>query len=122
MKSISPEKKLELVRRIREESNQNQSLIAGRETILGTSEGSITGIKRHSLMKLRIMSALLLFLFCIWAKYGGGGEFLQYDELQTALQQEIELNAIDFMDELPYTLTNADASADVGTMRIEEGQ
>ena len=87
MKSISPEKKLELVRRIREESNQNQSLIAGRETILGTSEGSITGIKRHSLMKLRIMSALLLFLFCIWAKYGGGGEFLQYDELQLSYEK-----------------------------------
>lgn len=120
MKSISPEKKLELVRRIREESHQNQSLMTGRESILNPSEPE--GIIRHPRSgKARIMLAVLLFLFCLWTKYTGGLELMQYEDLRLALRQEIDLNAIDFIEDLPYTLTNADAAVEIGTMRIEEG-
>ena len=41
--------------------------------------------------------------------------------LAALLRQEIDLNAIDFIEDLPYTLTNADAAVEIGTMRIEEG-
>ncbi|MDO5573381.1 MAG: hypothetical protein Q4G60_05295 [bacterium] len=121
MKTISPEKKLELVRRIREESNQNQSVMTGRETILSTSGPKQVEGKLPNYRKLRFLLAVSLFLFCFWVKYTGSDQIIGYEDLKAVLKQEIDLNGIDFIEDLPYTLTDADQNTDIGMMKTEEG-
>lgn len=123
MKRHSTEKKLELIKRIREESTHNQSLIMGRESILSDPDMERNHVSGFSFMKVRIMLTIFLFLFCVWYKNTttSSDEF-NYEELRASLQTEIDLNSIDFIGELPYTLTNADSyGLDIGTTKIEEG-
>ena len=120
MKTISPEKKLELVRKIREESNQNQSVMTGRETILNTPGPKQMESKLPNCRKLRFLLAVSLFLFCFWVKYTGSDQIIGYEDLKVVLKQEFDLNGIDFIENLPYTLTDADQNTDIGMMKTEE--
>ncbi len=110
MKKISTEKKLELIKRIREESNHNQSLITGRESILSDSGREAIGGGHFGFGKVRLFLSILLFLFCLWFRFSVGetSESMNYESLRHLLQEEINLNTIDFIGELPYNLTSAD--------------
>ncbi len=123
MANRSTDKKLELIRRIREESNHNQTIITGREDILKDPVEHGQNHKKGFLLKLRSIVAMMLFLLCFWCqKVDTNLDFFDYEQITTYLSEEINLNSIDFMEDIPYTLDNAKSmELDFGKIINEEG-
>ncbi len=119
--SISTEKKLQLIHRIRQEHQNNQSTIRGREAILyGKSlpygalpedgaeyfpEGEVP------VSTFRFRAVIALFLFLVFYVLSSRNETifgLRTDQLQEAVAEDYSPILFDFIGEIPYTLHEAD--------------
>ena len=108
MNKLTAEKKLELVRRLRETSDYNQSKLSyGSRLLYGEeesakAEGYIPGIS----ILLRSIVAILLFIGIAAIRLSGLELFgFDYNRLHAYLSETIDLNSFDFTEDLPYTLT-----------------
>lgn len=125
MSEISAEKKLQVVRQIREDHANNQRLIQGREQILygfhspypayqsdplsKDSDGETFPLKQKSLsFKIRFLVALILLLSLIILDKTKGNvyEYTVSDMaayLETDLTKDFQANLFDFTSVIPYT-------------------
>lgn len=113
---VSSEKKLQLIRRIREENEMNQNTIRGREAFLygkqmpyesfrdSRGEGEM-GETVISTFRLRMAAALLLFgvFYSLVSKdttlFG-----IDSDQVYEAVETDYSPILFDFMNQIPYTL------------------
>ena len=119
--SISTERKLQLIHRIRQEHQNNQSMIRGREAILygkSLSYGALPedgaeyfpeGEAPVSTFRFRVVIALFLFLvFYVIASRNETILGLRTDQIQEAVAEDYSPILFDFIGEIPYTLHEAD--------------
>lgn len=119
MSDITAEKKLELIRNIREENHKNRLNLQSRESILYGHEYCYTGetmqeagkrtVKSVSHLGLRTLFAIILFsLFMILDNTGGvWGDFSSANIYGLLLENNIA-NSFDFIEEITYTLNHAE--------------
>lgn len=119
MSDITAEKKLELIRNIREENHKNRLNLQSRESVLYGHEYCYTGEaineagdgtgKRTSHLGFRILFAIILFsLFIILDNTKGvWGGFSSVDIYGLLLENNIA-NSFDFIEEITYTLNHAE--------------
>lgn len=118
---ISSDKKLQLVRKIREEHQINQNTIRGREAFLYGKNVPYESFQETGLdnmqdmevpvstFRLRMAAALLLF-GVFYSVFSQGKTIFGMNAAQIYEAVETDYSPIlfDFMDEIPYTLGNAD--------------
>ncbi|MBO5092897.1 MAG: hypothetical protein J6C33_00900 [Lachnospiraceae bacterium] len=114
---VSSEKKLQLIRRIREENEMNQNTIRGREAFLHgkqtpyesfrdhKGEGEAGDISAISTFRLRMAAALLLF-GVFYSLVSKDATLFGIDSAQVYQAVETDYSPIlfDFMNQIPYTL------------------
>ena len=139
MEDVTAERRLELVRYIREENNRNRMRMRTRENILyGKRKDTLTGSyagyyeengyesgnplaeetdipsgKVFSGLWVRTLLATVLFAVYIILDFSGGSIFtVNSDTIHTHISENYTPNVIDFMQEITYTLNNADSNTD----------
>ena len=114
---ISSEKKLQLVRKIREEHQMNRDTVRGREAFLygrnvpyesfqdAGMDGMQDGELPVSTFRLRTAAALLLFAF-FYTAFSQNKTIFGLDTQQVYESVETDYSPIlfDFMEQIPYTL------------------
>ena len=115
MDSVSIEKKLQMIQKIRQEHQMNQNAVRGREAVLygnkynifpetERSENGSEGIY-VSTFRLRISAALLLFILFYSVASGDKTFFgINASQVYMAIETDYSANLFDFMEEIPYTL------------------
>jgi len=114
---ISSEKKLQLIRRIRQEQQINQNTMRGREAFLYGKSNSYEPYPDMesdevpeaelpvSTFRLRMAAALLLFaLFYMVSSRDGTIFGIGPAQVYEAVEKDYSSILFDFMDEIPYTL------------------
>ena len=114
---VSSEKKLQLIRRIREENEMNQNTIRGREAFLygkqtpyvsfrdGRGEGDAENMPAVSTFRLRITAALLLFgVFYSLVSRDAALFGIDSEQIYEAVETDYSPILFDFMNQIPYTL------------------
>ena len=119
MSDISIERKLELIRSIREANNRNRSSIRQHQHILYgrrydddfiSSEADMAdtadpGRRKSSTLGLRSLLAIILFSFYVILDYTGGEWFSVNAENAFAyIEENYSSNGFAFMEEITYTL------------------
>ncbi len=110
MNDISADRRLELIRSVREEQARNYMTMQRRESVLYGSNLSMPAQSMdrsvapiNAGLKLRIAIALILFLgFLILDKNHYTFLSLDSSDVITAISEEV--NSFDFMEDIPYTL------------------
>ncbi|MCI9430228.1 MAG: hypothetical protein HFI94_08835 [Lachnospiraceae bacterium] len=115
--SVSSEKKLQLIRRIRQEHQMNQNTIRGREAFLygknnlyeSFSDAESGEMPESELpistFRLRMAAALLLFgLFYMVSSRDKSFFGIDTQQVYEAVEKDYSSILFDFMDEIPYTL------------------
>ncbi|HKM33667.1 MAG TPA: hypothetical protein VJY54_02875 [Lachnospiraceae bacterium] len=117
MSEITGERRLELLRTIREENARNRMNLKNQQSILygikydsivesenmDTTDLSIS--KSHSTIFIRILVAVILFiLFVIWDYSGKSYININTASVCSYLQDNYSLNIIDFIDKITYTI------------------
>lgn len=121
MSDITAEKRLELIRNIREANHKNRMTLRGREHILyGNSydaapaqeEEPQTAPSAHSstLILRTIIAATLLSLFIIMDYLKADWLPIDMEQLGDCLQKNYTINITDFMDNIANTLSNEKAA------------
>ncbi len=123
MSDITAEKKLELIRNIREENSRNRMNLRSRENILygqnydnpvtnDSVNMTISSEKSFSTLGIRIFTAIILFSLFIILDYTKQTWF-SLDSVQICkyLQENYTLNSFDFIQEITYTLEDAAQNA-----------
>lgn len=114
---ISSDKKLQLVRKIREEHQMNRNTIRGREAFLygknipyeAFQEAGPDNIPETELpvstFRFRMAAALLLFAaFCTLASKDRTVFGIDASQVYEAVETDYSSNLFDFIEEIPYTL------------------
>lgn len=119
MSDITAEKRMELIRNIREENSRNRMNLRTRENILyGHSYDSavanevtnttISSEKAFSTLGIRILAAVILFSLFIILDYTKQTWFsLDSARICKYLQENYTPNSFDFIEEITYTLEDA---------------
>ncbi|MGN1147884.1 MAG: hypothetical protein ACI4TB_05640 [Lachnospiraceae bacterium] len=119
MSDITAEKRLELIRNIREENTKNRMKLRSRENILyGQHYNNATNTeaddmlqtgKHASSLGLRILVAIVLFSLFIILDYTEGTWFsVNASGIRENLQENYIVNSFDFIKEITYTLNHAE--------------
>lgn len=116
MSDITAEKKLALIRSIREENDRNRMSMRNRQNILygyyydkcdtefADNPTDMSKCFNRSL-GIRILVAIVLFSVYVILDYTGTSFFsLDTTVISTSLMENYDLNAIDFIEEISYTL------------------
>lgn len=117
MSDITAEKRLELIRNIREANHKNRMTLRGREHILygngydetpaQEGEERTTPPAHSSTLILRtIIAAILLSLFIIMDYLKAEWLPIDMEQLSDCLQKNYAVNIIDFMDNITDTLSS----------------
>lgn len=117
MSDVTAERRLELIRNIREENQKNRMSMRSREHILYGKEyeaapmwdtGEVPAPPAHgSTLILRIMiAAVLLSLFIIMDYLQADWLPVDMETINDSLKENYTVNIIDFMDKITYTLDN----------------
>ena len=112
---VSAEKKLQLVRQIREEHQNNQNAVRGREAFLyGKSFSALKESEmddnmeeglRFSTLRLRITTALFLFgIFYVFVSSKKDFLGIHVSQVYEAVETDYSPILFDFIEEIPYTL------------------
>lgn len=115
MSDITAEKRLELIRNIREENHKNRMSLKNREHILYGREYETVPMQeteelpaafRHgsTLILRTIIAAVLLSLFIIMDYLQADWLPVDMETINNCLQENYTVNIIDFMDKITYTL------------------
>ena len=114
MSDITAEQKLMLLRDIREAQDRNRMSLRQRENILYgerlnrfSEDGVLHRNEKHwkSHAGIRILLALLIFALYVILDFTNTAVFsLQTEEINRLLSRNYLVNAIDFIEEIPYTL------------------
>lgn len=115
MSDITAEKRLELIRNIREENHKNRMSLKNREHILYGREyetvpmqetEELPAASRHgsTLILRTIIAAVLLSLFIIMDYLQADWLPVDMETINNCLQENYTVNIIDFMDKITYTL------------------
>lgn len=114
MSDLTAERRLALVRHIREENERNRTNIQSRQQILYGQDGSLSEPyfsdmpPQNASFGLRFLAALTLFiLFVLWSRSGASVFGQDPAVIGSLLQTNYELKNIDFVEKITYTLTNA---------------
>lgn len=116
MEQVSTETKLKLVQMIRAENRENRMKMQSRERLINggyvsTEKWKETGTESGGAFlagfRIRLAFAFLLFLAFFFLDYSGM-EFgsVNAKKIVTVLQQEMGINAIDFIENFTYTLSD----------------
>ena len=120
MSDITAEQKVELIRSIREQNNKNRSNLKSREHILygsaydaysAYSEADAEGQTQDhtSFMGIRILAGIVLFALFIILDYTQNSFFsFNADKIYTVVTENYIANSFDFIEEITYTLSNAE--------------
>ncbi len=118
---ISVDKKLQLIRRIRQEHQANRNTIRGREAFLYGRNTSYESFHEPedeiapelempvSTFRLRAAAALLLFAFLYFASSRNETVFgIAPSRIREAVETDYSAILFDFMEDIPYTLHEPD--------------
>ena len=122
MSDVTAERRLELIRNIREENQKNRMRMKNREHILYGREYDTASIQdagelpaapaRPSTLILRtIIAAVLLSLFIIMDYLEADWLPIDMNTINDCLKENYTVNIIDFMDKITYTLDNENSPA-----------
>lgn len=122
MSDVTAERRLELIRNIREENQKNRMRIKNREHILYGREYDTVPMQdtgelpaapgRASTLILRtIIAAVLLSLFIIMDYLEADWLPIDMNTINDCLKENYTVNIIDFMDKITYTLDNENSPA-----------
>ncbi len=117
MSDITAEKRLELIRTIREDNNRNRLKLKNRESILyghgyetalyDKKEEAPPSQKSLSMTGFRILAAILLFSLFVIMDYTGSTYFdINAETICDYLRENYTPNTFDFMKEITYTFTH----------------
>ena len=118
MSDITAEKRLELIRNIREENNRNRSKLRNRESILygqnyddsvtrDTVEVTETSTRPASSLGIRIVIAIVLFSIFIIFEYTEKTFFsINSTIIYKYLQENYTWESFDFIEDITYNLNN----------------
>lgn len=115
MSDITAEKRLELIRNIREENHKNRMSLKNREHILYGREYETVPMQEteelpaasghgSTLILRTIIAAVLLSLFIIMDYLQADWLPVDMETINNCLQENYTVNIIDFMDKITYTL------------------
>lgn len=116
MSDITAERRLELIRNIREENNRNRMNMRNRESILygqnydkvvtyEEEKTSTTSTTQGGMLFFRILAAIILFSLFVILDYNKATWFsLNTDIICNYLKENYTLNSFDFIKEITYTL------------------
>ena len=134
---ISTDKKLQLIRKIRQEHQMNRNTIRGRESFLyGKSmpfesfqdmdmdmENALDMDLPVSTFRFRIAAALLLFGFFYMVSSRGESVFgIQPAKVYEAVETDYSPILFDFMENIPYTLHEADRDRSLSAQETDPAQ
>lgn len=132
---ISTDKKLQLIRKIRQEHQMNRNTIRGRESFLyGKSmtfesfqdmdmENALDMDLSVSTFRFRIAAALLLFGFFYMVSSRGESVFgIQPAKVYEAVETDYSPILFDFMDNIPYTLHETDRDRSLSAQETDPAQ
>lgn len=122
MSDVTAERRLELIRNIREENQKNRMSMKNREHILYGKEyetapmrdtGEMPAAPAHgsSLILRIIIAAVLLSLFIIMDYLQADWLPVDMEAINDSLKENYTVNIIDFMDKITYTLDNENSPA-----------
>ena len=122
MSDVTAERRLELIRNIREENQKNRMRMKNREHILygreydtapmqDTRELPAAPARASTLILRTIIAAVLLSLFIIMDYMEADWLPIDMNTINDCLKENYTVNIIDFMDKITYTLDNENSPA-----------
>ncbi|MBD5478847.1 MAG: hypothetical protein HDR14_06085 [Lachnospiraceae bacterium] len=122
MSDVTAERRLELIRNIREENQKNRMRMKNREHILygreydtapmqDTGELPAAPARASTLVLRTIIAAVLLSLFIIMDYLEADWLPIDMNTINDCLKENYTVNIIDFMDKITYTLDNENSPA-----------
>ncbi|MBD5536975.1 MAG: hypothetical protein HDQ99_15235 [Lachnospiraceae bacterium] len=122
MSDVTAERRLELIRNIREENQKNRMRMKNREHILygreydtapmqDTGELPTAPARASTLILRTIIAAVLLSLFIIMDYLEADWLPIDMNTINDCLKENYTVNIIDFMDKITYTLDNENSPA-----------
>lgn len=122
MSDVTAERRLELIRNIREENQKNRMRMKNREHILygreydtalmqDTGELPAAPARASTLVLRTIIAAVLLSLFIIMDYLEADWLPIDMNTINDCLRENYTVNIIDFMDKITYTLDNENSPA-----------
>lgn len=122
MSDVTAERRLELIRNIREENQKNRMRMKNREHILygreydaapmqDTGELPAAPARASTLILRTIIAAVLLSLFIIMDYLEADWLPIDMNTINDCLKENYTVNIIDFMDKITYTLDNENSPA-----------
>lgn len=123
MSDVTAEKRLELIRNIREENHKNRMSMKNREHILYGREYETAAVPEagerpaapaaaSTLVIRTIIAAVLLSLFIILDYLKADWIPVDMERLGDSLQENYAVNIIDFMDKITYTLESENTATE----------